>query len=366
MPVVWLAALAACGGAAAPGAREAAGPGASGAPSPRARADDPEGVDPIAALTPGRDGEQVTWLVPGRMQIELDGAVVDGPDGDRPFEVGVIQRAGNQVRVAVRLPQARFSVWTDRERLYATLLGDHRMAGDAMPAAPGAAEVAVSLRAGARVRRLAHRPGATRVRFVGAVQVEGWVPDKLLADSGPRRDSAMRYPSGRRTLHVMPGAVIRAEPRWSGPELAVVAEGYLVDTVREVDGAWSEVTYADSDVSVHGYLSRQAPPGRVYRPRDPDVPLPSSTPNTKVASGTCLYARARGEAIGYIVGDREVELEDRGSGWWTLTVDSPWGPLELVARGSADALVACAPAGSVPPPAGAPGTSPAPVSPTPP
>ncbi len=60
---------------------------------------------------------------------------------------------------------------------------------------------------------------------------------------------------------------------------------------------------------MHGYLSRQAPPGRVYRPQDPDVPLPSSTPNTKVGSGTCLYARARGEAIGYIVGDREVELE---------------------------------------------------------
>ncbi len=137
------------------------------------------------------------------MQIELDGSAIDTPDGDRPFEVGVIQRAGSQVRVAVRPLQARFSVWTDRERLYATLLGDHRMAGDAMPPAPGAAEVGAWLHAGARVRRLAHRAGATRVRFVGAVQVEGWVPDaKLLADRrarGATRPCATRPGGGRST-----------------------------------------------------------------------------------------------------------------------------------------------------------------------
>jgi hypothetical protein len=351
-PVPVLLALAACGGAPPPASRA---PDPPGAPGPRVRADDPEAIDPIEALAPGREGEQVSYLVPGRMQIDLGGTAIDDPGDERPLEVGVIQRAGNLVRVAVRLPHARLSVWTDRARLYAVLSGDQRLSfPGVMPVGgPPGAEVQVTLRAGARVRRLAHKAGETRVRYVGAVQVESWVPDKLLTDSGPRRDSPVRYGAGRRPLHVMPGAVIRAEPRWSALELAIVAEGYLVDAVREVDAAWAEVTYADGDVSVHGYLSRQAPPGRVYRPRDPDVPLLSSTPNTPVASGTCLYARARGEAIGYIVGDREVQLDDRGNGWWTLTIDSPWGPLELAARGgSAGELVACAPAGSVPPPAG--------------
>jgi hypothetical protein len=89
-----------------------------------------------------------------------------------------------------------------------------------------------------------------------------------------------------------------------------------------------------------------------------------STPSAKAASGTCLYARARGEPIGYIVGDRDVQLDDAGGGWWTLTLDTPWGPLELAARRSAPReLVACAPAGSVPPPAGS--APPQPPSPSP-
>jgi len=134
--------------------------------------------------------------------------------------------------------------------------------------------------------------------------------------------------------------------------------------VREVDTAWVEVAYADSDVSVHGYLSKHDPPGPVHRSRDPEVPPPKAVPNGKVASGTCLYARARGEAIGYVVGDRDVELADGGDGWWTITIDTPWGAVAFAARGPTRGdLVACAPPGSVPPPApppGAPVTPPAP------
>jgi len=342
-----LASLAACGGAAAPAPRAPE----PGPPGPRTRADDPPAVDPIAALSSDLDGEQVAWLVPGRAQLELGGLAIDPPGGDRPIEVGMIERQGTLVRAAVRLDHARFSLWTDRERLFAQLVADRQL--ETPPGSP--ADVHVALRAGARVRRLAHKDGATRVRFVGALEVEGWVPDKLLADSGPRRDRPGRFPSGRRPLHVMPGAVIRTEPRWGAAELATVAEGYLVDTVRQVDAAWVQIAYADGDVSVQGYLSPQAPPGRVHRARDPEQPLPTVVPSGKAASGTCLYARARGEAIGYIVGDRDVELRDQGGGWWSLAIDTPWGPVEFAARGPSRAdLAACAPPGSVPPPAGAP------------
>ena len=60
-------------------------------------------------------------------------------------------------------------------------------------------------------------------------------------------------------------------------------------------------------------------------------PLPI-TANTKVASGTRLYARVKGDAIGYIVGDRDVDLAAVERGWFALTIDSPWGPVAFAAR----------------------------------
>ncbi|HEX4420462.1 MAG TPA: hypothetical protein VH165_21250 [Kofleriaceae bacterium] len=72
--------------------------------------------------------------------------------------------------------------------------------------------------------------------------------------------------------------------------------------------------------------------------------------------GPCLYARPDGEPIGYIVDNQPVELDDgAAAGWWTLTAETPWGPLAFAARGPARTeLVACAPAGAVPPVAAAP------------
>lgn len=353
----------ACGGAVPPAAApgEPAGPGtAPGTPAARARRPDAPAVDPIAALAP-RDDEPVSWLVPGQIVLELGGAAIEAPGGDRPLETAVIERQGKTVRAVVRLPHARFSVWTGSEHLLGILQRDQRITdGPELPGQPGA-EMRVDLRAGARVSRLARKDGRTRVRFVGALQVEGWVPDGVLGDAAPRRDRVPRIPSGRRTLMVMPGAVIRTEPKWTARALATVADGHFLDTVQELDPAWVEVAYADGEVSVHGYVSRRDPPGRVYRPKDPDVPPPVVAPNAKVASGTCLYARAGGEPIGYVVGDRDVELEDRGNGWWTVALDSPWGPIAFAARGPVRTdLVACAPPGSVPPPAGSapPGSAP--------
>ena len=314
-------------------------------------------VDPIAALSAIVE-DSASWLVPGRVQLELGGTAIEGPGGNRPIEVTLIDRQGSLVRAAIRLPHARFSLWTDRARLYGILRTDQKVRTGigAMPT-----EMVVILRAGSRVRRLTHRNTETQIRYVGAIEVDGWIADDALADAGPSHDAGNRLPSGRRTLMVMPGAIIRTEPRWAADTLAVMANGHFLDTIKEIDDAWVEIGYTDADVALHGYVSRRDPPGSVHHVRDPELAPPTVVVNTKVASGTCLYTRPSGDAIGYVVGDRDVELDDRGIGWWSLALDTPWGPITFAARGpTAQNLIACAPPGSVPPPAPAPAPPPVP------
>ena len=341
--IAWIC-LAACGGAA-----PAVAPPRSAPPPPRtpATADRPP-IDPIAALLPDERAE-VSWAVPAALQLELGGVALPVAGSGRPVEVAPIDRQGNLVRVALRLEHARFSAWIDRAQLLAVLKRDQRIEPGGVPIT--GSEIEVVLRAGAMVKRLAHRAHATQVRYLGALQVEGWVPDAVLGDRGHPRDATGRIPTGRHTLMVVPGAVIRSEPRWAARELATMATGYFLDTIRVVDDAWTEVGYEDGDVAVHGFVSRRDPPGRVHRWRDTDG-TPTTTPNATVASGSCLYARTDGEPVGYVVGDRPVELDDAGRGWWTVTLDTPWGPLGFAARGASRVdLVACAPPGTVPPPA---------------
>jgi len=333
--------LAACGGAAA----QAPSPPT---PKPSRIHVDPDRapVDPIAALTPD-DVAELSWVVPGPIRLELGGTTVAAGGIGRPIEATPIDEEGNLVRIAVRLEHARFSVWIDRGQMLSVLTRDQRIDALGVPAV--GSDVEVVLRAGATVRRLAHRERSTQVRYLGALQVEGWVPDTVLADRGRPRDGSGRIPTGRKTLMVIPGAIIRAEPRWAASELAIMASGYFLDTVRELDDAWTEVSYEDSDVIVHGYVSRRDPPGRLHHWRDSDAPT-KVAPNVSIASGTCLYAHTGGDAIGYLVGNRPVDLEDSGSGWWTVTIDTPWGPLGFAARGpSRSELAPCAPPGTVPP-----------------
>lgn len=334
--------LVACGGTPVTPAK----PAGSAIP-PRVRpVADPPPVDPIAALTPDAAAE-LSWAIPGPIQLELGGPTVTAAGSGRPIEVGPIDRQGNLERVAVRLEHARFSVWLPRAQLLAVLKRDHRIATLGVPAM--GSEVEVVLRAGAAVRRLAHRDHATQVRYLGALQVEGWVPDAVLGDRGHLHAGTGRIPTGRKTLMVIPGAVIRTEPRWAASELAIMANGYFVDTIRDLDEAWSEVSYEDGDVAVHGFVSRRDPPGRLHPWPETDG-TPTVTPNATAASGTCLYARAGGDAIGYVVGNRPVDLDDAGAGWWTLTIDTPWGPIAFAAHGPARTeLVACAPPNTVPP-----------------
>jgi hypothetical protein len=342
--------LAACGGAVAPTA----------SPSifARARASEPDRVpvDPIAALMPDENGE-LSWVIPGALHFELGGPTIGAAGTGRPIEVGAIDQQGNLQRVAVRLDHARFSVWIDRAHMLSVLRRDQRIA--VRGAHTIGSDIEVVLRTGATVRRLAHRERSTQIRYLGALQVEGWVPDAVLSDRGRARDGAGRISTGRKTMMVVPGAVIRAEPRWASSELAVMANGYFLDAIKELDDAWTEVSYEDGDVAVHGFVSKRDPPGRVHRWQDADS-APPIVPNATAPSGTCLYSRANGDAIGYVVGNRPVDLESGERGWWTITIDSPWGPLAFAAQGPSKAeLVACAPPGSVPP--SGPATAPAPT-----
>lgn len=329
--------------------------GCGGAPTPAPAISTPEqatartraakdraAADPIAALAPIDDAD-TSWLAPGDAHLELGTPPIQGPGPTKPLSVTIIDEHGNLVRVAIRLEHARFSLWTDRTRLFGVLVRDERLSPH--PGGGRHGDTQVTLRAGSRVKRLAHKDEWTQVRYSGAVEAEGWVPDVVLGEAGPPHVSHGRHASGHRTLMVMQGAIIRSEPTWSGSQLAVMANGYFLDNLRQLDDAWTEVAYSDSDVTLRGFVSKRAPPGRVHRKRaDPEVAPVAITPNTKVAGGTCLYTRMRGDAVGYLVGEQEVDLSEADAGWFNLAIDTPWGPITFAARGSSRAdLRACGP-----------------------
>src|SRR4051812_37572087 len=106
---------------------------------------------------------------------------------------------------------------------------------------------------------------------------------------------------------LLPGAIFRTKPAWAARALATLADGYLVDTVKELEAPWVEVAYADDEVRMHAVVSKEAPPGRVHRPRERDAARPIA-PDATAPNGTCLYARIDGEPIGFIDGDRPVQL----------------------------------------------------------
>lgn len=314
-------------------------------------------VDPIAALAEAPHG--ASWIVPGLARLELGGASIQAPPGAEELAVMMFDDQGAMVRVGVKLQHVAFAIWTERARLLGIVahpqVVSSRPGGEYVPFAEEPIEA--KLLPNARVRQLGHKDEWTQIRYLGALEIDGWIPDKAIVERTENTDPPSgRIPTGRQTLMVTPGAVIRSEPQWSARELAVMANGYFVDTIKEIDDAWVEVGYEDGEISVHGYVSKHDPPGRVHKPHEAEVAPALVTPNATIASGTCLYAGDNDEPIGFVIGDRPAELEPgRSPGWFAVTLDTPWGPIVFAARGPSDtSLTACAPAGSVPPPGGTP------------
>jgi hypothetical protein len=296
-------------------------------PKPAATGDPAAPVDIIATLA--ADRTTTGWLVPGPAQLVLGGSSVQATSGAPLLQVDLLEQQGNDARVGVRLDNVRFAVWTSRARLLSVLDRDVRIEGDF-----GVNGNEVVLREGAQVRRLAHEESRTKIRYVGALEVEGWVPDDALSDRGRAgRTRGARVPTGRKALMVTPGTVIRTEPRWIGKQLAVVNQSYFLDSVKQLDDGWHEVDYEDSDVRIHGFASTRDPPGRTHRRPAPEPQPPQLSPNATLPDHTCLYVDE--EAIGFVVGDKPA-LVEKGPrpNWMLVTIDTtPWGPLQFEARG---------------------------------
>lgn len=340
---ILLIALCACGAASqnAPSpAASALVPSTPSALRPRQdAADSAAPVDVIAALA--QPLAESSWIVPGPAQLVLGGTSVQALEGMPRLEVSVLEEQGRDVRVGVRLEHARFALWMAHSRLLSIVARDQRVLQPGAPivAAPGSEAMQVVLHRGAQVQRLARKHGSTQVRYIGALEVEGWIPDDAISDRAPAgyRTSG-RISSGGKPLMLIQGAIIRAEPKWAGAKLAIVSQTYFVDLVREVDDAWSEVSYEDGDVVVHGYVSRRDPPGRTHRRPASESRSPLAA-NVTVRDGTCLYAG--GEPIGFIVDDRQVIVEKtERAGWYALTIDTPWGELVFDARGATETELA--------------------------
>lgn len=324
---VFLIALCACGAASTSPVPSTPAP----ALKPTHRVSTRPPIDVIDALA--QPLAESSWIVPGAAQLELGGDALQAIEDAPRLEVSVLEEQGSDIRVGIRLDHARFALWMPRARLLAIIARDQRVTIPGVPLAFGDAPMEVVLHGGAQVERLAHDHGTTRIRYIGALEVEGWVPDDALTDRAPVGNRRLgRIPTGKKPLMLIPGAVIRAEPKWAGAQLAVLGQGYFVDELKQIDEAWSEIGYADGDVEVHGYVSKRDPPARTHRRRVVEASMPA-TPNATVADGTCLFIA--GDEVGFIVGDRElvVTKTDR-VGWFSVTIDSPWGPLGFDAKGA--------------------------------
>lgn len=342
MRLAWLSIAAACGGSSA------------AIPEPHApvattkiEGKRTEALDPIAVLASPPDTR--SWIVPGVAQLELGAPTVKAPSGAAELEVTLLEEQQAMVRVAVHLDRLAFALWTERARLLGITTRDQlvtaRPGGEYVPYA--ADPVAAQLHVGAHVRVLGHKEHWAEIRYLGALEIDGWIPDEALAFRTARTGGYRgRVPTGRMWLTLLPGAVIRSEAQWSARELAVIAYGYTVDKIAEVDNAWSEVGYEDGDVRVHGYVSTQAPPGRAHKPPEADTAPTQIAATATIPAGTCLYASEHGEAIGFVTAASPAELvASSHPGWYAAAFDTPWGPLAFAVQGPTDQeLATCQPA----------------------
>ena len=341
--------LAACGGA----TPSTSGPAKPTPPVGKLVGHHRDPIDVLAALA--EPPKTVSWIVPGVAQLELGGPSIEAPSGAGELVVKLFDDQGPMLRVGVALEHVAFALWVERARLLGVVTHDQivssRPGGEYVAA--GADPIAAQLHPNARVRQLGHRDGWTQIRYLGALEIDGWVPDDALVDHGTAADPGGRFPTGRQTLMVTPGTVVRSEASWSARELGVMANGYFLDTIKELDDAWVEVGYEDTELRVHGFVSKHDPPGRVHKPHVAETPAATITANTTLAVGTCLYATEGGEPIGFVIDAVPAEwlAPAPTTGWFAVGLDTPWGPIVFAARGLVENdLATCGPTPAPPVP----------------
>lgn len=292
--------------------------------TPPAVTHEPIDVISVLAAAPVETGA----IVIGPAQLHLAGVQLDPRETGAVHDVDVFETRGNDVRVGIRFNGVRFAVWTTRSQLLGVLTRKHSI-GEA-----------VHLEPGVRVHTLGRKNGRTQFRYIGAIEIEGSIPDDALAERGPARRRLVRQASGATKQLFIAGAVIRSEPRTHAPVLGHLHHSIALDVVQHVDNAWHEIAYKDTDIFVRGFISRLAPPGRIHR-RPDEEPLPLVTTNATVPPNTCLFAD--GEPIGFTDATVAVHLAPARPNWFTLTVDTPWGHTAFEAKGPIESQLATCP-----------------------
>ncbi|HEY4057105.1 MAG TPA: hypothetical protein VGM39_10880 [Kofleriaceae bacterium] len=307
-------------------------------------------LDPMLDLTIDDDAwadEKLSWVHPARASLEVGGALIDsGVSNAAPVPTTILDRNGNNVRLAVRLDNARFSLWTERSALLAIVKHDVDLVQTFTR--PGDREVYAKLHAGAYAERVEKRPKETKVRYLGEIEMEGWVADDAIGETGGEFHVWRGHlPSGAKQITALPGSEILTEPRWGSTRVGAVNGGYWLDAVEKLDDDWLYVTWRTNVAEVAGYYRQFSAPGRTHSQRvDPDAAPAPIVANMRVASGTCLYARAHGESIGFLVGDQDVQVDPTSDAEWpTLAIDTPWGAILFRAHGhDATDFATCVPA----------------------
>jgi hypothetical protein len=285
-------------------------------------------VDVVAALS--AQPSDAAWMVPAAGQLTLGGGALTPRDDKDMFEVDVLEERGSDVRVGIRLSGIRFALWTARESLMPALVSTEELRELPGVDRPATGDVKIVLREGARVIRLARERSWTKVRYVGSLEAEGWVPTTSLAERGPAGRVTTRKYSSSRSTYATPGYAIRSEADRNGRLLATVSYSTSIQIVKQLDTRWAEVTFEDTDILVHGFGSKQEPPVPTHPRRKVTFARPIGP--HRVPDKTCLYAGD--EAIGVVVGDAWGTLSaGMRTGWFTFTVDTAWDSIAFDVRG---------------------------------
>jgi len=284
-------------------------------------------VDAVGALAAAR--VETGWIVPGPAQLVLGGTNLQ-PIDDKPLEVDLLDERGTDARVGVRLDHVRFAVWIARSRLMGVLAREQHIS--ASPTSEVALDgLSVALRSGAHVHRLSRKDGYTKVRYIGALEVEGWVPDEALRERGAAGRSSAVGRGFQRTPTVVPlGGMIRADRTVHARVLATAHYTTFVDNVDSLADGWLRVAYSDNDVTLRGYYQQRSAPGATHPAKEPELGA-AVVANLTVPNGTCLYAVE--EPVGFVMGDQPAAVEPSRVGWFTVTLDTPWGAVAFEARG---------------------------------